>query len=420
MGKTQDEQVAPEENGSLTCIYNFRYHLVEPGWIGDRRGVLISPQQFSDGADVVVVGAGITGLAHALAAVRRGLSVIVIERDVRAVGASVRNFGHCCVTAQEGELRELAEAARPLWIDTADRVGFALRQSGAVVVTRTEREQAVIEEMAAGRDRDQVQLLSADTVARVLSNASVPGPAGVVGGALLADDLQVDPRGTAGEIAAWLAEQRGVRFLWQTSALGFGDGVVHTSRGDVAAGHTIVSVGHDLDYLMPELARSHEVERCALHMHLVRAPEGLELEPVILSGTSLLRYDAFSETRAAAALQEEIARTAPALFEIGANVMMVQRSDGSLMIGDSHEYGAGHGPFLAEATARLLLAAAAELLGVPELRVVERWQGVYAASTLRPVLVARVGPTTTAVSVTSGVGMTISMGLGERTIRELY
>ena len=48
-----------------------------------------------------MVGAGIVGLATALAAARRGLQVVVIDRDAQANGASVRNFGFVTVTGQE-------------------------------------------------------------------------------------------------------------------------------------------------------------------------------------------------------------------------------------------------------------------------------------------------------------------------------
>jgi glycine/D-amino acid oxidase-like deaminating enzyme len=55
------------------------------------------PEKF----DLAVVGAGIIGLACALAAVRRGLSVVVIERSPRSLGASIRTFGFVTVTGQD-------------------------------------------------------------------------------------------------------------------------------------------------------------------------------------------------------------------------------------------------------------------------------------------------------------------------------
>jgi FAD dependent oxidoreductase TIGR03364 len=363
-------------------------------------------------SDVLIVGAGIVGLSHAIAAVERGLSVTIIDRDARAVGASIRNFGHACVTAQSGELLELALVAREKWLRYGALAGFFHVESGALAIARTVAEFAVLDELAGSRESGQVRLLTAGEVRQHLGAASDPA---IRGGAMLRDDLRVDPREAVGALAAWLAEQSGVTFSWRTGFLGASDGVVRTTRGEFRADRTIVCVGHDLDWLYPELAEQHAVERCALQMARVEAPEGLSLAPAVLTGTSMLRYPAFAETDAAVALRAEMAAQHPELVDIVANVMFTQRPDGTLIVGDSHRYGVTQDPFLAEPTSDILLGAIATILGVPTLRVVERWQGVYASSARQPFLIAEPAAGVTVATVTSGVGMTISLGLAEKT-----
>jgi FAD dependent oxidoreductase TIGR03364 len=382
---------------------------------GDQHSVTVNREIIAE-SDVLVIGAGIVGLAHASAAVARGLTVTVIDRDDRAVGASVRNFGHCCTTAQSGDMLDLALVAREKWLLHRDRAGFFGLEAGALTLARSEAEVAVLDELAASREHGQVRLLTADEAREHLPAGADPT---IVGGALLRDDLRVDPREAVGSIAAWLAEQPGVRFLWKTSYQGGSDGVAETTRGRIRAARTIVCVGHDLDYLFPDLAAEHEVERCGLQMARVIAPEGLRLRPAVLTGTSMLRYPAFAETTAADALRIEIGRDDAALVDIGANVMFTQRPDGSLIVGDSHRYGTTMDPFQTEATSELLLDAIAEILGVSELRVIERWQGIYASSAQHPYLIAEPVPGVTTAIVTSGVGMTISFGLAERTFDQL-
>jgi FAD dependent oxidoreductase TIGR03364 len=367
-------------------------------------------------SDVLIVGAGIVGLAHASAALARGLSVTVIDRDARAVGASVRNFGHACVTAQSGELLELAVVAREKWLLNSERAGFFSIESGALAVARSATELAVLDELSGSRETGQVELLTAHETKAQLGDHSGDD---ILGGARLRDDLRVDPREATRSLARWLAAQPGVKLLWQTSYLGPDDGGALTSRGRVRAERTILCVGHDLDYLFPDLAAKAKIERCALQMMRVDSPKGLVLRPAVLTGTSMLRYPAFAETNAALALKAQLTTDRPELLEVGANVMFTQRPNGTLIVGDSHRYATTMDPFLAEKVSRILLDEIARILGVKELKVKERWQGVYASSPRQPFLIEEPAPGVTAAIVTSGVGMTISFGLAEKTLAQL-
>ncbi|WP_421844310.1 TIGR03364 family FAD-dependent oxidoreductase [Mycobacterium sp.] len=360
--------------------------------------------------DVVVVGAGIVGLAHAAWAFDAGLRVLLLERDHRAVGASVRNFGHICVTGQSGELRELAGIARERWLELGRRASLEVRETGGVVVARHPDELAVVEELSS-RGHEGLGLLNAAEVRRKLGEC---GADDIVGGAELRSDLRVDPRVAAPRLARWLAEQSAVDVLFCTNYLGFDGHTVHTSRGSARCQRVIVCVGHDLDYLYPELAEAHDVARCALQMALVEAPAGVVIDPAVLTATSLLRYSAFAGTHASQALRHRLAATRPDLLDIDANIMMTQRPDGTLIIGDSHHTEPTADAFLSERTSDTLRRAMCEILGVDSLTFHQRWQGVYASSPHNDYLVAELSDRVSVRVVTAGVGMTIAFGLAQR------
>jgi FAD dependent oxidoreductase TIGR03364 len=354
--------------------------------------------------DLVVVGAGIVGLAHAVEAIRRGLSVVVIERDERAVGASVRNFGHACVTGQLGDAHRWALAARHRWLELASTAGYWTSSEGAVVAARREDEMAVIEELVASGHGD------ARVLDRVGMHALVELSDDVIGGAHLPLDIRVNPREAVASIAAWVERQPGAEIRWRTSFLGLDGDTIRTSRGDIVAGRAIVCVGHDVDRVFPDVATEAGVQRCELHMLRVANPRRATIAPAVLSATSLLRYDAFAAQPAAAGLRARFDRDHADLLDAGLNLMFTQLPDGDLTIGDTHGYAVTLPPYRDEAYDELVLHETSRLLGVPSLTVKQRWRGVY-ASAPRSTLVADVSPTATVVSVTSGIGMTIGHGL---------
>ena len=371
----------------------------------DAEGVPLSAPQ----ADVVVVGSGIVGLGAAYAAVRRGLSVIVVDRTDAPVGSTIRNFGHLCIGAQTGEAREYADLAREHWLRLAADAGFWLRESGTLIAARHDDELAVLD--AATRDgRDDIRLLDADEVLRraPLRRETLRG------GALITPDLQVNPREAAGAIVRHLASL-GVDFRFRTAVTDVATGRVGTTRGSIEAGHIIAAVNHDIDQLMPDVAERAGIVRCALDMMRVAAGLPARLDAPLLTGWSLVRYGRFAGLDETAALRRRLHAARPDLAALDLNQMYTQLPDGSLIVGDSHARAVQPGPFQPEAAFDAFVDEAVALFQIDGLRVLERWQGVYASGP-REFLRESPADGVTAIAATTGIGMTCGLGLAESAI----
>lgn len=368
-------------------------------------------------ADLIVVGAGMIGLATAYLAHKQGQKVIVIDRMDRPVESSIQNFGHACFTAQADRIQPVAEKARAGWLAAAADAGFWAATPGTIVPVVSAAEHAVIEEFAEHRGPDQVRLLSARQTAEALG-LSAPESAGgapIIGGAHLIRDARVNPREAAPALAEWLAHE-GVTFWWNTQVTAVSGGQVATTTGTLTAGHVAVCPGWQLRQIFPELAERHAVRTCTLAMSLIRRPARVPQEFAMLTGTSLARYDGFCAMPSSAALREDLAERQPELVDCVAN-LMATGIPGGLLIGDSHAYALSAEPFIDEDVASLLLARATELLGIDQPRVIQRWQGRYADSEETNLVLERPDEKTTVAVVTSGIGMTLSFGIADLIIR---
>ena len=357
-------------------------------------------------ADVAVVGAGIVGLGAAYAAVRRGLRVVVVDRTASPVGSTVRNFGHLCIGMQTGQARRYGDIARELWLRLARDAGFWLRESGTLVAAMRDDELAVLETAARGESPD-VRMLDADELRR-----RAPLRAGaVVGGALIAPDLQVNPREAAAAIIRHLAA-RGVEFHFRTAVTAIRPGGITTTRGTVDAGSVVVAVNHDIDQLLPGVAERADVQRCALDMMRVAGDLPAALEAPLLTGWSLVRYGRFSGLPETAALRDRLHAERPDLAALDLNQMYTQLPDGSLILGDSHARAVQPGPFQPEGAFEAFLDQALALFDARRFRVIERWQGVY-ASARDEFLLEQPDDGVVVIAATTGIGMTCGLGLAE-------
>src|SRR5690606_23948555 len=98
-------------------------------------------------ARLLIVGGGVLGTMHAKLAVDAGHSVIHLEREAGARGASVRNFGLVWVSGRApGEEVELALRSRLLWEKVAaDVPAVGFRANGSLTLATRPEELAVLE-----------------------------------------------------------------------------------------------------------------------------------------------------------------------------------------------------------------------------------------------------------------------------------
>ena len=365
--------------------------------------------------DLAVVGAGILGLSCALAAARRGLKVIVLERDVRAGGASVRNFGLVTMTGQEPLVWRLARRSREVWQEVAAGAGIPIVQRSLWAVARRPEAAAVLEAFMRCDMAEGCSLLSASSARQRCAQLNTVGLQAVL---VSPHELRVESRTAIPAVAAWLARAWGVSFHWHTAVHAVEPPRIETSRGTLRAAAAVVCPGDDFSTLFPARLADAGLTRCTLQMLRLEDP-GFTLPGTLMSDLSLLRYGGFSGLPEAAALRRLLKAEQSEHLRHGIHLIVAQGADGSLIVGDSHHYQAGAPPFADEAIYELLFEEYRVVTGHEPPPVRERWLGTYASADNQVVLIEAPLPSVRLVTVTSGIGASSGFAIGEEVIAEL-
>ncbi|RYF75927.1 MAG: TIGR03364 family FAD-dependent oxidoreductase [Comamonadaceae bacterium] len=361
--------------------------------------------------DLIVVGAGIVGLAHAYTAARRGLKVCVVERDAACVGASIRNFGFITVTGQgAGDTWRRARRAREIWGEIAPLAAIDVLHHGLYLSAQRPLAREVLEafmgtEMAIG-----CELLSP---AEALRRAPVLRLADSSAVLYSPHEMRVESRTAIGQLTRFLQEAHGVDFRFSEAVLEVEAPRVRTSRGLLQAERVAVCTNTDLHGLFAERLRPHGLRLCQLHMLRVRPRSALRLPASVMSDLSLVRYHGYSRLPAAAALLDQLKQEEAESLAHGIHLIVVQSADGSLVVGDSHHYGAVLEPFADQRVDDLILSHLQRTLDLGPVRVTERWVGTYPSSGDTDCLIDAPDDATRLVLVTSGTGASTAFGIAE-------
>jgi FAD dependent oxidoreductase TIGR03364 len=371
-------------------------------------------------ADVAIVGAGILGLAHAYVAAKSGKSVMVIEKNQRAAGASVRNFGMVWPMGQPaGGMLELSLRSRELWLEVLDQAKLPRRETGSLHLAYRADEAAVAQEFAQLGPKLGYQC-SWLKPAEVLERSHAVEPDGLLGGLWSDTEFTVDPRQIIQSLPGFLAERYNVQFFFGIAVTAIEPPILYSGNGQWHAETVIVCSGDDFETLYPRHFAASGLTRCKLQMmRTAPQPGGWQLGPSLAAGLTLRFYPAFQVCTTLPALARRIAEETPDYDRWGIHALVSQTADGALTLGDSHEYGLSVDIFNKEEIDELILRYTRQFLRAPDLTVAERWYGVYAKHPEKPFVVMEPDDGVRVVASPGGSGMTLSFGVAEQSIRAL-
>ena len=364
----------------------------------------------------IVIGAGIVGLATARALAVKGYKVKVFERNTKAVGASIRNFGMVWPVGQPlGPLRERAMRSREIWKQSCTEGNIWFDEAGSLLNVYHEDELAVIEEFyAQNKDAHDCAIL---TAGETTAKSPATNPRNLKAALWSATEIIVDPREAIEKLPAYLSSKFGIEFNFG-KAVSHIDGLkAYTGKEVHQADVIFICSGEDFETLYPQTFAASGITKCKLQMlRTVPQPGNWQTGPALSAGLTLTHYGAFANCASLPQLQERYNSELPDYIKWGIHVMISQNGLSEITIGDSHEYGPVHDPFNRDDINQLILHYLHSFTQIQDLEIAQTWSGVYPKLKGKTEFVANPESGVHIINGLSGAGMTLSFGLAEEVV----
>jgi FAD dependent oxidoreductase TIGR03364 len=371
------------------------------------------------GKSAIVIGAGIVGLAVARALAVRNTRVTVIERNTRAIGASIRNFGMIWPIGQpDGGLYERALLSASIWKEICNEANIWYEQKGSLHLAYRADEWNVLQELQEIYSHRKYSILNKS---QVIDRSSSVVEHDLLGGLYSTDEMVVDPKKAIALIPHWLTEKYKVRFIWGKAVTDIAYPAVYSGEEEYEADEIYICSGFDFETLYPQHFAVAHITKCKLQMMRLQAlNNNLRIGPSLCGPLSLLHYTSFKAADSLQTLRARIDKEYAEHVKWGIHVMVSQNEQGECTIGDSHEYGPVHDPFDRKHINDLISEYLFTFAKLKDQPLLESWNGVYAKMTNGATeYIFRPEQGVTIINGLGGAGMTLSFGLTEQLISGL-
>ena len=375
--------------------------------------------------DLIIVGAGVLGTFHAYHAARAGQRVLLLEKDRYPVGATVRNFGQVVPSGLAGRWFDYGRRSLEIYGHIQQEADLTVRQNGTIYIASDTDEWTLAHEL---HDRYQRVGYTSELLSKAQCLTKYPSlqPSYVVGGIYFPQEMSVEPEQMIHRLIAHVQQKWGVDYrpgsvVVDVQSNGSEGTVTLSNREQFRAGRVLICSGHEVRLLFPEVLANANLIVSKLQMLLAEPVAGLNLPGNILTGLTIRRYEAFQECPSYASIRTP--ESLAVLKKWGIHILFKQALDGSIIIGDSHEYAEATqaedlGYHTQDFINELMLAEARRIVQFP-LTIKKTWAGFY-SQTNDEIFEHDVDDTVRIVTGIGGKGMSSGAGYAEESVKKWF
>ncbi|MEM6803972.1 MAG: TIGR03364 family FAD-dependent oxidoreductase, partial [Bacteroidota bacterium] len=291
--------------------------------------------------DLIIVGGGILGTFHAYHALAKGLKVALLEKDAKPRGATVRNFGQIVPSGMDNKWQKFGRRSLEIYKEIQQSFDISVRQNGSMYVASDEEELKLLEELWHINQTNDYESQVWDQK-RCLEKYEGLRADYCKGGLFFPQEITIEPETAIHRILHYLVEQKDLDYYPLHAVrevyISGSSCHLHTIGGEEFwAEKVIICSGAEFQLLFPHIFRESDLEWVKLQMLKTQPQRRQKIPGSVLTGLSIRRYEAF---RACPSYQSIKAKEDAESFarKWGVHILFKQAKDGSIILGDSHEY----------------------------------------------------------------------------------
>jgi FAD dependent oxidoreductase TIGR03364 len=203
-----------------------------------------------------------------------------------------------------------------------------------------------------------------------------------------------------------------------------GKAIAESTKGEqFQTGKIIICSGREFRMLYPEVYRNSDLVVSKLQMMQTFPMPEVSLPGNILTGLSIRRYESFEQCPSWSSKDNSVYKQE--LFDHGIHILFKQAIDGSIIIGDSHEYAPAAeidrlGFDVNHEINELILEEAKRIVNLPDWRIQKSWNGYYAQVKNGDLFHHHIDENIQIVTGIGGKGMTSGLGLAGANIKQTF